>query len=217
MVFNCPYLYYPPKERSCLTFDDVKNDDPIRNPKSILGNGPVLEKFFNFGFPGVPGNTPGSVNGRQLVFPTSTYLTNPNSLERPCEQICNNTDICECTYVEKIEPDRVVQFVFTNIGNGSGWSHPIHLHGHSFYVMKMGFGSYDQASGILLTQTNDVNCTDRNNYCTTMGWTNSSWYNGNVPGMSDDPPEKETIIVPTGMLSNSDTSLVIAYRLCSDF
>lgn len=197
VIFNCPYLHYPPMQRKCLTFNDVKNNDPIRDPGSVLNREVTVEKFFNFGFPGVPGNTPGSVNGRQFVFPTSAYLTHPGLITRKCDE-CSDDDICECTYVEELEPGRLVQFVFTNIGNGSGWSHPIHLHGHSFYVMKMGFGTYDPNSGVMLNQTRDISCTDTNKYCTNMEWTNSSWSNGNVPGLNDDPPEKDTIIVPTG-------------------
>lgn len=196
-IFNCPYLFHPPRPTSCLTYNDVKNNDPIRDPKNVLNRQIDVEKFFNFGFPGVPGNTPGSVNGRQFVFPTATYLTNPKALRTKCDKTCDD-DICECTYIEELEPDKLVQFVFTNIGNGSGWSHPIHHHGHSFYVMKMGFGTYDSTTGVLLSQTPDINCTDSKNYCTRMAWTNSSWTNGNIPGLNDDPPEKDTIIVPTG-------------------
>ena len=209
VIFNCPYLHYPPKARKCLTYNDVKNNDPIREPHTVLNRKVTVEKFFNFGFPGVAGNTPGSVNGRQFVFPTSAYLTHPNLVESKCDKSCKD-DICECTYVEELRPDQLVQFVFTNIGNGSGWSHPIHLHGHSFYVMKMGFGTYDATSGALQNQTEDITCTDSHNYCTRLQWTNSSWAGGNVPGLNDDPPEKDTIIVPTGNRKYSE----IEFKKC---
>lgn len=34
------------------------------------------------------------------------------------------------------QSNRVYQFVLTKVVNGRGWSHPIHLHDHYFYVMN---------------------------------------------------------------------------------
>ncbi|CAL1527060.1 unnamed protein product, partial [Lymnaea stagnalis] len=33
------------------------------------------------------------------------------------------------------------------MGNGKGWAHPIHMHGHSFHVVKMGYPTYDPETG----------------------------------------------------------------------
>ena len=199
VVFNCPYRFYPQQARICLSFNDVKNNDTIKNPEAIFNSDrPFEEVFFNFGFPGVPGNTPGSVNGRQFISPPSAYLTQPEQVTRPCDPANCERDISECTNVHTLIPDRLYQFVLTNIGNGAGWSHPVHLHGHSFYVMKIGFGTYDERTGRLMSPTKDIRCTDANDYCLSMQWTDSSWINGNVPGMNTDPPLKDTILIPTG-------------------
>jgi FtsP/CotA-like multicopper oxidase with cupredoxin domain len=76
----------------------------------------------------------------------------------------------------------------TNIGNGSGWSHPIHLHGHSFYVMKMGFASYNETSAKLIPNMGqdqqDIKCPDDNDFCSTAQWKNASWSNGNHPSLN---------------------------------
>ena len=93
--------------------------------------------------------------------------------------------------------------MITNIGSGSGWSHPIHLHGHSFYVLKMGFAEYDRKTARLVKNKGqdqlDIICNDSKNFCNAAKWRNQSWDNGNHPYLNwNDPPQKDTIIVPTG-------------------
>ncbi|XP_052239186.1 uncharacterized protein LOC127850289 isoform X14 [Dreissena polymorpha] len=107
--------------------------------------------------------------------------------------------MCQCTYIHKIPSNKLIQMVFTNIGIGAGWSHPIYLHGHSFYVMKMGLGSYNPSNGLLVAPTTDIVCTDKFEFCSTMRWNDASWDTGNVPGMNDDLPKKDTFIVPPGV------------------
>lgn len=142
-VFNCPYGNTGTDIRSCLNYNDVSNTDPYRDPLKVIGQSVDRELFFNFAFPGFPGNTPGSVNGRAFVPPTSPLLTQPKNLLTQCDKsMCGNGQICECTYMVDIPSNAVIQMIFTNIGNGSGWSHPVHLHGQSFFVMKVGLGKY---------------------------------------------------------------------------
>lgn len=199
-TFNCPYEYYPASEnRECVTFNQVKNTDPNQNYKEVQGTNVDEEYFFNFAFPGPPGNTPGSVNGREFVPPTVSLLTQEDELNTKCNKDCEENGICKCTYIQKLPSDKLIQLVLMNFQQQvPGWSHPVHLHGHSFYVMKMGFGSYDISTGVLTANSNNINCTDKFGYCSTAAWTNSSWAMGNVPGLNHRPPEKDTIIVPTG-------------------
>lgn len=97
---------------------------------------------------GKPGNTPGSINGHQFIPPTSSILTNEEDLQSQCSKgNCSLNNICTCTYSVELKYEKVYQFVLTNLGNGRGWSHPVHLHGHYFYVMKMGFGIYNETTG----------------------------------------------------------------------
>nr|XP_011415330.1 laccase-4 [Crassostrea gigas] len=201
VTFNCPYLYYPTNNyRPCLTFDKANSNESLSKFKEIQNADETL--FFNFAFPGEPRYTPGSVNGHQFISPTSPILTNEKDLTTNCRNSdCGEDKICNCTYSVELSSNRVYQFVLTNLGNGRGWSHPIHLHGHYFYVMKMGFGSYNQASGKFLTSTTDIECIGSRNYCNSARWANITWKNaGNsIPGLRlDYPPEKDTIIIPTG-------------------
>lgn len=201
VTFNCPYLYYPTNNyRPCLTFDAANSNESLSKFKEIQNVDETL--FFNFAFPGEPGNTPGSVNGHQFISPTSPILTNENDLKTRCRNSdCGEDKICTCTYNIELSSDKVYQFVLTNLGNGRGWSHPVHLHGHYFYVMKMGFGSYNTGSGKFLASTTDIECIGSRNYCNSARWANTSWTisANSIPGLQlDFPPEKDTIIIPTG-------------------
>ncbi|XP_053377578.1 uncharacterized protein LOC128547895 [Mercenaria mercenaria] len=198
-VFNCPYGYSGTSIRSCLNYNDVQNTDPLRDPSKVKGNKVDNEYFFNFAFPGFPGNTPGSVNGRQFISPTSPLLTQPNALTTRCnEEKCRRNGICSCTYIVEIPGNKLIQMTFMNIGNGSGWSHPVHLHGTSFFVMKMGFGTYDATNGQLVNETSDIRCTGSYGFCSQAVWRNNTWRGGNIPEQNPEPPIKDTVVVPTG-------------------
>ncbi|CAH1797573.1 unnamed protein product [Owenia fusiformis] len=91
--------------------------------------------------------------------------------------------------------------VFLNLGRGKGWSHPVHLHGHSFYVLKMGYADYNSTTGNHIRDNADVNCLgdEQLNFCNDAEWSDSSWIGDNIPGLNlVNPPRKDTIIVPTG-------------------
>lgn len=110
--------------------------------------------------------------------------------------------VCQCTYSLDLDYGDVVQMVFLNMGIGKDWSHPVHLHGHSFYVVKMGYGIYD-STGQYVSENMDVDCrggVDRDDsFCNNATWSDSSWLEGNVPGLElDSPPRKDTIHIPTG-------------------
>ena len=195
LIFNCPYLYYPKNQnRECIAYDEAKSNEYESNYKAIQNVDETL--FFNFAFPGEPGNTPGSVNGHQFALPTSPILTNEADLKTRCSNSeCGPDQICNCTYSVELTADKVYQFVLTNLGNGRGWSHPIHMHGHYFFVMKMGFGEYNKDTGKFLFPTTDIECLGSKNYCNSAKWADGNWTSGlNL----EYPPEKDTIIVPTG-------------------
>ncbi|KAK6176483.1 hypothetical protein SNE40_014763 [Patella caerulea] len=203
VVINCPFSFYPAGEfTTCMTFDDLKslpNDDPAPT-MSPQNSG---EHFLNFAFPGTTW-TPGSVNGRALELPPVSAQTQPHELGmRKCGEECGEQKICKCLYTLDLDHGKVYQLVFTNMAKGGGWSHPIHMHGHSFHVVKMGYAPYNSTTGIRIGENMDIDCRGgvprEQSFCNDATWSNASWVGGNIPGLElKNPPRKDTIIVPTG-------------------
>ena len=58
---------------------------------------------------------------------------------------CETGDVnCICTYEITIPYDETIQFVLT-----SPQAHPIHLHGHTFHVVDIGYPTYDPDTGFV--------------------------------------------------------------------
>ncbi|XP_033744816.1 laccase-3-like isoform X2 [Pecten maximus] len=205
IVINCPFTFFPSSDYTqCKHFGHLKsatNDDPA--PASTGVDGDFKEYFLNFAFPGTT-VTPGSVNGRKFKNPQVSALTQPQEIETTCDKAdCGEERICECTYSLPIKHNDVVQFVFLNMGKGRGWAHPIHLHGYSFYVVKMGYPSYNETTGQYLSQNSDIDCRGAGNqdksFCNDATWSDPNWLGGNVPDVElANAPRKDTIMIPSG-------------------
>ncbi|XP_033745340.1 laccase-1-like [Pecten maximus] len=218
-VLNCPSSKMPPNQYiDCLTMNDIKstNPSPLMNITDSLSNQTqksnstdatndiFKEVFLNFGFPGTS-SKPGSVNGREFVFPSVSGLTQMDEIER--QKLCENADcgpdkICTCFHSLTLDQVDIVQMVLLNMGNGQGWGHPIHMHGHSFEVLKTGYSILDE-NGQIYAPNPDIRCLGQtfgtDTFCNSAEWTNSSWKNGNIPGLElQRPPIKDTVILPSG-------------------
>ena len=51
------------------------------------------------------------------------------------------------------------------MGQGAGWAHPIHLHGHSFYLLKMEYSSFENQTGKIIAPSPDIDCGGGLNFC----------------------------------------------------
>ncbi|KAK6995229.1 laccase-1, partial [Biomphalaria glabrata] len=201
-VFNCPFLYYPLGSfTECINFDQVRS---VKSQRLELTNGkPIVEYFMNFAFPGHD-ETPGSVNGRSFVDFPMAPLVQPHDPRSSCSrEDCGNNKICHCPYSVSFSEGDLVQLVFVNMGAGRGWDHPIHLHGHSFQVVKIGFPVYNQSSGEFLNENADIDCgqgeKSAESFCNDAKWANRSWSLDGIPDMElDHPPVKDTVVVPSG-------------------
>ena len=200
LVINCPFRYYPDPYTTCILFEELKalsNDDPAPS----YHPGRFKEFFLNFGFPGIKTFLP-SINGRIFHQPSVSALTQPKEWYSPCEApACGDAKHCKCTHAISIGNGDTVQMVFTNMGRGRGGFHPIHMHGHSFYVIKMGYGQYDPVTAAFAQENIDIDCRGipSYNFCNDATWANQTWLNGNVPDVElAKPPRKDTIIVPLG-------------------
>ena len=204
LVVNCFFLYYPENEfTECLRIDQLKQLDSDNDPAPGITKGKFQEYFLNFAFPGYS-FTPGSVNGRKFVLPAELVMNDPDDKDFPCDLAnCGEQKVCTCSYSLNLNYGDTVQMVFLNMGSGRGWAHPIHMHGHTFYVLKMGYPIYDNTTGKIIGENLDVDCrgeTPRNeSFCNDATWTDPSWADGNIPGLElKKPVRKDTIIVPSG-------------------
>lgn len=200
-VLNCPFSAFGfMKGIECIPFDHLKSDrDDDPAPPYVPGR--FQEHFLNFGF---PGKQP-SVNGNVFKMPAVSALTQAHKIDNECSNMCEQGNECKCTFSLQIKHGNTVQLVLSNLGMGAGWFHPIHMHGHSFHVIKMGYASFDEKYGFLVEQNKDIDCSGgkkRSNdysFCKNATWRNHSWLNGNIPGQElSYPPRKDTIIVPDG-------------------
>ncbi|XP_064606396.1 uncharacterized protein LOC135471205 [Liolophura sinensis] len=197
LVLNCPFVYYPAEAYTdCMFVHQLRSRENA--PIPFAESGKFKEVFLNFAMPRMIG----SVNGRAFQLPPVSALTQPQEIETPCESAdCGEDRLCRCSHSLSFEQGDVLQLVMTNLGSGKGIVHPIHSHGHAFYVLKMGYGIYNQTTGAFMSSTTDINCNTGPNqsFCNNPTWLDPTWSDGNVPGLiTEDAPRKDTIIVPSG-------------------
>ena len=203
-VVNCPFSYLPEQFTICKSFGELRSA-ALDDPAPAFVKGKSKEYFLNFAFPGIK-SYPGSINGKTFDTPDVNPLTQPTEWNSPCDSTkCGPDNHCKCTHSLEIGNGDTVQMVFMNMGLGRGWTHPIHMHGHSFYVVKMGYPVYNTSNGAFVSQNSDVDCRGNlykgpdKSFCNDATWTNQTWKDGNVPNLNlDRPPRKDTIIVPSG-------------------
>ena len=179
------------------------NELPDANPKDPE-KCPNCTHFINFSFEG--DSQTSSVNGRNFILPTYPPQTQHSQFKNKnmtCdrEADCNPfTTACTCVHVIDIPQNETVQMVFSAIGVRDN-AHPIHLHGHTFHVVHVGYPEYDNTTGFIGNHTSDIYCDDIN--CTKPGCdkrrcTRPSW---NVPkhfSIDSHTVRKDTVMVPAG-------------------
>ena len=165
------------------------------------------EYFFNFGYQGTL-DLPANINGRLFQLPPVSLAMQSEEVQREgvvnrCSSVEDEYscfDGCSCTQIIEIPYDKTIRFVLTSIGEQT---HPIHLHGHSFWVVASGYGQYDPATGFIKRSTNALTClknqSDFNNTdnvpCTTVQWRDG--YKPNIT-LNSSTPRRDTILVPAG-------------------
>ena len=157
--------------------------------------------FFNFGFDSA--ELTSTVNGRKFIFPTTSLQT--QGYKQIDTEICQNIsdrcnrdeNDCACVHLISIPTEysgKTIRFVLSSLNTTRDFSfaHPIHLHGHSFHVVKVGYGSY-LPNGLLNEPTRDVSC---GRSCLKP----PSWTNGVTPDITitNKTIRKDTVIVPAG-------------------
>ena len=148
--------------------------------------------------------------GVNFVFPPAPLQLNnniPNKCSLASKKCDNNSRLqlvtpdCLCTHVYDVDNGASYRFVFTAVGpnrtDNRNWNfaHPIHLHGHSFHVAKIGFGDYSD-TGRIMSASEDITC-DKNEYiCTNPQWSSENPDLGRTD--INRAPLKDTVLIPAG-------------------
>ncbi|XP_046570576.1 L-ascorbate oxidase-like [Haliotis rubra] len=195
-VFNCPFKYFSRMPNlTCITLNDVNGYAIDPNRDEIITERYPKRLFLNFAFPGRDSN-PGSVNGIRFLRPKVSALTQRTQVEIECNDPCSvDQTPCYCMHTVYINEGDIVEMILLNKGSGKGGSQPVHLHGHSFYVAHQGFPEYQDYSGEVLNDNQDVECVDV--YCNRARWRpGQNWQASEVNPRI--PPLKDTVVVPSG-------------------
>ncbi|XP_060062633.1 uncharacterized protein LOC132543181 [Ylistrum balloti] len=201
-VINCPFGQFPDNyNRECMPISDLKStaeqmeSHPVPSAESTEE---FDEIFVNFHFSsGADVPFTASVNGHKYIpfsAPPQIYPTGNDTHASCDDEDCS--DNCHCSYKIKIDLGKTIQVVFLNQDDAVfGMAHPVHMHGHHFHVLKTVYPTYVPETGKIAEENTDILCNTQS--CNNPHWRNTSWQQGNVPGLNlDNPPMKDTIIVP---------------------
>ena len=210
---NCPFKgFHPSYNITCVNVKDLRllqptppDDLPNANPKNLT-ECPDCRHFVNFNFEG--DSETSSVNGRNFLLPSFPPQTQYQQFEEKdikcnLSVSCNPSTLdCSCVHVIEIPENETVQMVFSSIGRFYD-VHPIHLHGHTFHVVHVGYPEYDNATGFILNRTSDIYCDDihcdtegcNQTRCTRPRWAETFKSNFSIDSKT---VRKDTVMVPAG-------------------
>ena len=73
-------------------------------------------------------------------------------------------------------------------------SHPIHVHGHQFHVVKVGYPYYGSITGNTFAPNPDIRC--HNDDFSNATWTDPNWHHVIADLNLRNPPVKDTVNIP---------------------
>ena len=200
---NCPFEnFHPSYNIDCVNVHELKLLYPTPDYE-LPSSKPDVEFIFNFAFEN-PQRT-STINGRNFIFPSAALQTQSEELDRDRKQLqCNLNDTCEdgchCLHIHDIPYKKTIRFVISTVGNAMfrrRFSHPVHLHGHSFQVVAVGYGTYNEVTGEISQSTPDLKCSNGSSgiFCIKPHWVNENELNFTI---NERTVRKDTVIVPAG-------------------
>lgn len=220
VAVNCPFKAFPREENTiCVHLDQLSakyfTTEQRQLPKILPASDKENLKFFNFGFEGMRSTS--AINSMNFKLPTTPYQTYCDQYREDREEggiVCDGdepSNFQECVnvaqiatsaeYADNAEEYPSVNFVLSAVGDickkNNNFSHPIHLHGHTFYVVAVRHGEYNSL-GKLDKNNVDVDCHDE--ACHSPSWTDGTlprylrWRDRVRPRAI----RKDTVIVPAG-------------------
>ena len=201
IAVNCPFEnYHPAYNITCVNANQLKLFKPV--PLEELPSAEYDEQYFlNFGFE----NTfrTGTINARNFIpFKVSPSI---QPSEIPASTLCNLKDncleSCLCTHQLDLPYNKTIRFVFSSAGlrpDQRKFTHPVHLHGHEFQVVGVGYGTYSETTGEVITPTQNIACdpSSNNATCVKPAWSKILNATGPPISINQYTIRKDTILVP---------------------
>ena len=191
LIFNCPFAGLARSLfRDCFSAADATTTESkdYLDAKFGLKSKPDAEHWTNFAAMFGP-----SINARQFVPPPEPFYQAGylDSLV-PCTAECDEVG-CRCTHLIDLTLGETVRIIVINIDptRTELEHHPIHIHGHEFVILKMGYPSFDPVTGLMDGNNEDVEC--MNALCSVAKWRTDP------PDLNlVNPPIVDTVFVPGG-------------------
>ena len=199
-VLNCPFPimpYLPNFDCIPVSTLSAKNDslDPSElNDYTSLNRDTSNEKTIFLTIKGQWGHQ--AMNYLRYKHPSVSAISQPGGITSHCSSSQNEE---YCTHSLNLEKDTNITLVFVNVGTGALGSHPMHVHGHTFDVIKMGLPTVFE-NGTFVHNT-DIICEtgiiNEKSNCSSPAWRDETW-NERIPGILQRPLRKDTVVVPHG-------------------
>ena len=197
VAVNCPFRNYAPQYNiTCVNAHELiplHRDTPPNN-------GVPEEIFLNFGFHGLSRIVRSTINGISFKHPSNL----PGRWEDDIASHTSNTfcsiginckegSYCHCTHTVNVSFNSTVQLVLSNVDylHAGSIAHPVHIHGHSFHVVGVGYPQYNFSTGFYVADNRDIKCI--NSRCTRLQWRKPVALTLDRPVV-----KKDTVIVPAG-------------------
>ena len=215
-AINCPFeKFHPSYNTDCVNVHHLRllertpqNQLPKLHPPSDCTD---CLSFINFNFEG--DSETSSINGRNFILPSVPPQTQNDDFQKQANKCnlsadCNPSTLnCMCTHIVDIPYKKTIQFVLSALGVYRN-AHPIHLHGHTFHVVHIGYPEYYNNTMVVNPDhpSPDIQCQDScqgkldGSSCNPERCTKPSWKNNIPPSFSidDRTVRKDTVIIPAG-------------------
>ena len=198
-VFNCPFKIMPDHFSKYGTYMECYNILSLKllYPSTYYHIPDSVEKEneFFFNYHSLAPQTD-LINGIKFVLPTKPILES-DDIENECKYpvSCTAPGAKMCTHTVYLNNfTHATRFVYSSLipgrQKGTNVTHPIHMHGHSYFIAKIGYPEY-YPNGTIKAPNTDLdipNCGHAN------------WRDGTPSGIcvSNTTVRKDTVIVPAG-------------------
>jgi hypothetical protein len=209
LIFNCPFGRFADKYPfECFSPHLLENVKEVQDEELIKADKfdkNFDERFINMHFDShVDGYMFAKPHGMPYYYNDRlddiAVKCDPKKCDRANHAKYDHT--CDCFIHYYFKLNSIVQMTIYNMGDGgkagTGYSHPFHMHGTHFAVMKIGYPDYFPHNGTIKSMNKDLPCEDVSKRCLDLKWTNQTWLNGKIDGMQKAPSYRDTILIPTG-------------------